>query len=983
MENNLELFVNGTNDTIGQITLYGDEPISLDISIQDVKDISKRNSTFSNNFTIPADKNNNILLNHIFNIGTDSTFDPRKKTPCFLLNDTVTVFTGQFQLTKINVKNKNVISYECVVYGDVIDLSKTLGDKLLTDLNVSEMDHNRSTTNIESSWFADTRSLGYYYPLIDYGYDLNLSELNSGILSINYDNGYATSATSNTLSNTTKVWIVNGFVGVPTYQVNIIFGTGQGQTRNISSNTQTVLTISSNWTIVPDSTSLYTITRIDSSNPYNSTGNGMIANIFKPAVGNYYLFNKVLNQNGFTINSPFIESDTFAETIIPYNGSGDESSYYKFNVRLSYTYNIPNLISSDQNRDTFYIRFHRSSLTTGISTNGGPNTCFCQIISRVERVTPPPVTGDPLLIQDYVVSSCTLDNGATNDPLPPNWQITTNNLWRYPLIPGERIWVEVLATNQPSPPNAHYIFDDKTAFYNQAVSISGSPISGNVNTFRASLSSGTFVWDNTVATTWLDFDFNNDSTNGNFDTVNSYNTTTHEFTYNDHIIMSKFIPPNVKQIDYIKSICTMFNLMVIPSKNNPKQIQFIPRDEFYSTGVIKDWTSKIDHTDKISETLISEQQNRTIKLSYKEDKDFYNTDYKEKTNTIFGQHINYVDNEWVEGEKKIDVIFSPTPVDKVFGSTDIFLPKIAKRDLKTGIYSRTDHNLRFLRKRPLPLITVDTIQLDGLPPRNYYPFCSHLDHPTQPLMDYNFGTIQFSYYKELTYLPGNNLVNLYWKKYLDEISDKNAKMIKCKIYLTPNDIATFDYNDSIYIEGLTDDGGHYFYVNKINYIATSNLPSTIELIRVSDKVTESYEEKSIENPVKITPIKSLEFGKGNDINSVSITLGNNNRIGTNSNGGTIIGDNNTIEDNTKNVVIINGFGHTVSDSFVTIVGNTYFSPDGSFYTLYNDIDSGLNEVLTPFGSSIINDIDCGVNAVLNIGGQSSIKDIDSGLDKVV
>ena len=31
MENNLELFVNGTNDTIGQINLYGDEPISLNI----------------------------------------------------------------------------------------------------------------------------------------------------------------------------------------------------------------------------------------------------------------------------------------------------------------------------------------------------------------------------------------------------------------------------------------------------------------------------------------------------------------------------------------------------------------------------------------------------------------------------------------------------------------------------------------------------------------------------------------------------------------------------------------------------------------------------------------------------------------------------------------------------------------------------------------------------------------------------------------
>ncbi len=216
MENQLELFVNGTNDTIGQINLYGDEPISLNISIQDVKDISKRNSTFSQTFTIPADKNNNILLNHIFNIGSDSTFDPRKKTPCFMLNDTVPVFTGNFQLTKINVKNKNVISYDCVVYGEVIDLVKVLGDKLLIgnlkpefDLDFSELNHKYTIDNIMASWSADTKSLGYYYPLIDYGYDFNIAELSTGILSIVLYTGTATGSSINTLTDTIQTWNTN------------------------------------------------------------------------------------------------------------------------------------------------------------------------------------------------------------------------------------------------------------------------------------------------------------------------------------------------------------------------------------------------------------------------------------------------------------------------------------------------------------------------------------------------------------------------------------------------------------------------------------------------------------------------------------------------------------------------------------------------------------------------------------------------------
>lgn len=44
----LELFINGTQSgAVGQINLYGDEPIQLNISVGDIRDISKKNSTFS------------------------------------------------------------------------------------------------------------------------------------------------------------------------------------------------------------------------------------------------------------------------------------------------------------------------------------------------------------------------------------------------------------------------------------------------------------------------------------------------------------------------------------------------------------------------------------------------------------------------------------------------------------------------------------------------------------------------------------------------------------------------------------------------------------------------------------------------------------------------------------------------------------------------------------------------------------------------
>lgn len=975
----LELFINGTQSgAVGQINLYGDEPIQLNISVGDIRDISKKNSTFSQTFTIPADANNNVLLNHIFNIGSDSTFDPSKKTQCYILNDSISVFNGQFQLTKINVKNRNVISYECVVYGETIDFVKALGDKLLTDLDFSELNHYKSTNLIEDSWSADTKSLGYYYPLVDYGYDLSYNELNTGYFSTTIDYGNCSYASFSTFTDLDKLWVVNQYAG---NQLYITSGVGISQIKTIVSNTATTLTLSTTFSQVPDFTSTYNITKEDVNNSLNSIGNGMKADLFKLAISNHYIFNKILSSNGFSYESTLLDSDIFSETIMLGNSSVDVAkvetkSYQKFGIRLSYTYSIPTLLSTDTNVDVFYIRFHRSTLTNGIATNGGSKTCFYQLVSRKSRVSGSPVVGMPLLSQDYIIESCMLDDGINQPVIPSNSTATTSPLWRYPLKNGEKVWVEVLVTNL-SAPNASYIFNTNTSFFNTSMRLDGIPTNDYSGSFKSSISN-TLPYSNTSATTWLSFNFNNDISGGNFDNAGVFNTTTKKYTHPDFISISSYVPKNIKQVDYIKSIITMFNLMVIPDKSNPKRLKFIPRNDYYKNANIKDWTNKVDHTDSIEETLLSEQQNKTIKLTYKADKDYYNTNYFEKVNAIYGEHIETVDNEWVDDEKKIEIIFSPTPIDKVLGSSDIYLPKIAKRDLKSGAYANTDFNVRFLFKKTLT--TVGTIQLEDMPARHSYPYCGHLDHPVKPTIDYNFGQIQFAYYPELTNMTENNLVETYWQQYLDDINDKNSKLIKCKIYLTPDDIAKFDYNDSIFIDGLTDDGGHYFNVNKITYIPTSNLPSVVELIKVNRKPTEKRRRYTL-NIATMNPIRFIDLGKRNSSQSGgTFIIGEDNNIGYNAGTSMIIGDNNTFANNATNVVIINSYNQNVTESFTTIVGNSYFPQQGESYTLFNDIDSGLDMVINPFSNTILNDIDSGIDAVRNIGGQSIISDIDSGVD---
>lgn len=70
------------------------------------------------------------------------------------------------------------------------------------------------------------------------------------------ENGTVTSATNTTLTDNTKNWTVNAFVGM---QVRIISGTGEDQFRVITANTATQITVSSAWSENPDTTSEYTI----------------------------------------------------------------------------------------------------------------------------------------------------------------------------------------------------------------------------------------------------------------------------------------------------------------------------------------------------------------------------------------------------------------------------------------------------------------------------------------------------------------------------------------------------------------------------------------------------------------------------------------------------------------------------------------------------------------------------------------------------
>jgi hypothetical protein len=64
-----------------RLDLFQDEKIEVTSSIQNVKDISKVFTDFSQSFTIPASKVNNGVFSHYYNNDVNGTFLAKNRVP--------------------------------------------------------------------------------------------------------------------------------------------------------------------------------------------------------------------------------------------------------------------------------------------------------------------------------------------------------------------------------------------------------------------------------------------------------------------------------------------------------------------------------------------------------------------------------------------------------------------------------------------------------------------------------------------------------------------------------------------------------------------------------------------------------------------------------------------------------------------------------------------------------------------------------------
>ena len=183
--NKVVLYIKDADNVYQAVDLFEDETISVTSKIQDIRDISKIFTDFSQSFTLPASKKNNKIFRHFYNYFiSEGAFDARKKVDAVLEINYIPFRQGKIFLNSVKVKENKPFAYNVTFFGNTVTLKDSLGDDELSQLNFSQFNHSYGTDEVRDGlttgvdFSGNTTSI--IYPLISHTKRLYFDSRNSG-----------------------------------------------------------------------------------------------------------------------------------------------------------------------------------------------------------------------------------------------------------------------------------------------------------------------------------------------------------------------------------------------------------------------------------------------------------------------------------------------------------------------------------------------------------------------------------------------------------------------------------------------------------------------------------------------------------------------------------------------------------------------------------------------------------------------------------
>ena len=805
-------------------------------NVAEVKDLGLRKDNISKTVVFKNTKVNNNAFGNLFHLNRVSSSDlsnklfynynPLRPVNCLVYEDSVLILKGNLRVIKINENGY----YETVITGSFIEFMKTINEKFLTDLDLTDLSHRYLPVNISNTWLGNQERMtatgsfyytnpgatavpdnfdgkGYVYPYIDYGF--TMSATSSFIL------GYGAYR-----QDYNKFNILNFKPAVPVREIfDRIFGQTaiSGYSYELKGDTDFINKFNS--LIIPNNQE-----RID---------------LKKSGYSHHY-------------SSPYVTIFTVADTNTYYQGSGSggvKTPIFERGIKLPQFNFVPSGVFQR------YIDYDKSG-TSSIASYRGLTAAVLYVKRTVTASgqfsvqlndiinvagTVPPLSLTQVSIKIQLVE---------RDYIPPSASNYSDTF----------TWGDVVAESIP-------------LNVPRGVTISSHLFTATINDYKFKegkqlllriLAQGNDIGSNYVLQI-MRYNIGSADLYIPKDQFSPFEVSASMDIDNPDVIYP-VLPTNVKQFDFIKSIINHFNLYVYSDSENPKKLIFERYDDYYALcqpyllkDASLDWTSKIDlkSINIISNLTIP----KTYTFRYKDDSDFYNDFIKKKYERPYGT-FRFTDNLGITDEMKVELIFSPTPTVN-YSNTGRLIPAIYKvsgnnvEPVKSNIrilhYNGYIDNVSSTICKPwkaqlntvgyyvkdgvvIPLGSSIDISLDGLfgLTQSGYPMASHyyLNDNNDVTDDLNFGTPD-----ELFFTPDESILNAvtsYQNYYLNQttdLTDFNLSILECDAYLNEIDIANLDLRVPVFID-LGRMGHSYYKVLSVEY-SSKNYKSKLKLQKIT------------------------------------------------------------------------------------------------------------------------------------------------------
>lgn len=587
--------------------------------------------------------------------------------------------------------------------------------------------------------------------------------------------------------------------------------------------------------------------------PYKDT-NSYSANEFKPAIYAKTYFDRIFAVAGFTYTWSGLTAAHFDKLLIPYNGDTNDQDYNDYRVEATNTWTTTNVQATGYN-----VTFNEAvdsgwtevidtqsifdpvtgQYSSPFNTNANAGEHYVYTLTIGGSISLDNTSGGTAVLSNIVGGSIDENKyrvfavvyvaGLGQVTVYGTSSITVDYPTGSPLSTGSTT-ILTFAEVLPIPTVSNGLISGIASGDIQVLHV-GVEVVGTQNGVTQGNGLGTNYW---VASgggfTFVDVNVVLDLSSINMVVLPSNNIQ----VSGSLLTMNQYVPVEVKQSDFVKSIFQMYNLYIEQDVDNPYNLILRHRDEYYDSGAEKDWSSKLAKDRPQELMFLPDVTNKKLKLTYAPDEDGFNVAYTQATNEIYGQIEYTFENEYVKDVDVKELLFSPTPIYRtVFGA---YVPAI--------VGSAPNINIRILYDGGVGTCQpYDVIEFGSTGQFNQtdYPMIGHFNNPLYPTFDINFGTNDYYFY-EVGTLTNNNLYNLYWRRTVNQINV--GKMLTAYFDLDEVDIQSLKLNDKIYIDNS------WWNINKIaDYNANNNQLTKVELISIDTEIDLARFQTGNGNPI--------------------------------------------------------------------------------------------------------------------------------------